>query len=239
MNDTANITLHLGALPVMAHAHEEMEEMTGHAGALVINIGTLREYWIESMMIAGKVANEKEIPIVLDAVGAGATTYRTKVCEMLIEKLHISVIKGNSGEIGVLSGAGGKVRGVESAGRVNDLTSAIKKFAQKTKATVVATGKRDIISDGKSVYAVNNGNSWLSTITGSGCMAASVIGAFCAVERNYALASAGALACFGLAAELAVNDIKGPASFKVALLDAVYNMDEKNLASGAKIIRMI
>jgi len=238
MNDTANITLHLGALPVMAHAHEEMEEMAANSGALVFNIGTLTEYWIESMLMAGKVANRKGIPIVLDAVGAGATTYRTKACEQLMKKLYISVIKGNAGEIGILCGAGGEVKGVESIGEVHDLASEIKKFATKTKAVVVATGKRDIISDGKIVYGVDNGNAWLSNITGSGCMATSMIAAFCAVDRDYALASAGALACLGLAAELAVEDIKGPASFKVALFDAVYNMDEKILANGAKIIRI-
>lgn len=238
MNDTANITLHLGALPVMAHAHEEAQEMTGHAGALILNIGTLAEYWIESMLKAGKMANEKGIPIILDAVGAGATAYRTKVCERLMDELNIAVIKGNAGEIGALSGAGGKVRGVESVGNISDLASIVRNYAIKTGAAVVATGKRDIISDGKTVYAVENGNAWLSTITGSGCMATSVIGAFCAVEHDHALASAGALACLGLSAELAEKDAKGPASFKVALLDAVYNMDEKTLGSGTRVSKI-
>lgn len=236
MNDTANVTLFLGALPVMAHAHEEMEEMTKNAGALVLNIGTLTEYWIEAMLLAGAVANKKGIPIVLDAVGAGATSYRTKTCEQLMEKLHISVIKGNAGEIGILSGAGGKVRGVESVGSSIDLVSAVKKYAAKTKATVIATGKRDIVSDGKIVYVVDNGNSWLPRITGTGCMSTTAVAAFCAVDHDQALASAGALACFGLAAELAVKKkIEGPASFKVAFLDAIYNMDERTLAAGAKI----
>lgn len=238
MNDTANITIHLGASPVMAHAHEEMKEMTVIAGALVLNIGTLTEYWIGSMLIAGEVANKKGIPIILDAVGAGATTYRTKVCRQLIKNLHISVIKGNAGEIGILSGAGGKVKGVESVGEVNNLVLAVKNYAAKTKATVIATGKRDIISDGMVVYAVDNGNEWLPSITGTGCMSTAAVGAFCAVEQNHALASAAALACFGLAAELAAKDIKGPAGFKVALFDAVYNMDEKTLAKGVKITKM-
>jgi thiamine-phosphate diphosphorylase/hydroxyethylthiazole kinase len=237
MNDTANITIHLGASPVMAHAREEMKEMTAIADALVLNIGTLTKYWVESMIIAGKAANKKGIPIILDAVGAGATTYRTKTCRRLIKNLHISVIKGNAGEIGILSGAGGKVKGVESVEEADNLASAIKNYAIKTKAVVIATGKRDIVSDGKNVYGIDNGNAWLSAITGSGCMATATIGAFCAVEHDYALASVEALACFGLAAELAARKIKGPASFKIALLDAVYNMNEKTLAKGAKIIR--
>lgn len=238
MNDTANVTLFLGALPVMSHAYEEVEEMTKNAGALVLNIGTLTNYWIESMLIAGKAANEKGIPVVLDAVGAGATKFRTESCHKLIKKIRISVIKGNAGEIGALSGAGGKVRGVESVGEVNDLASVVKNYAARTKATVVATGKRDLISDGKITYAVDNGNAWLSKLTGTGCMSTAAVGAFCAVSRDQALASAGALACFGLAAELAAIEVKGPASFKIALLDAVYNMDEKTLAKRAKIIEI-
>lgn len=235
MNDTANITLHLGALPVMAHAPEEMEEMVGHAGALVLNIGTLTDPWVESMLIAGKAANKKGIPIVLDAVGAGATAYRTKICRKLIGELHISVIKGNAGEIGALSGKGGKVRGVESVGEVDDLESVVKEYAIKTDAIIVATGKTDYISNGKISYAVQNGSEWLTKITGSGCMATAVIGAFCAVEKNSGLACAGALACFGFAGELAGKKCQGPASFKVALLDAVYNMDEEALKGGARI----
>lgn len=238
MNDTANITLYLGALPVMAHAHEEMAEMTAHAGALVLNIGTLDDQWIGSMLAAGDAANKKGIPIILDCVGAGATAYRTKACEQLINKLHVSVIKGNAGEIGALSGAGGEVRGVESVGEINDLASVVKKYALRTKATVVATGKRDIVSDGKIVYGVDNGDAWLSRIVGSGCMATSMIGAFCAVSPDRALASAGALSCFGLAAELAAKDAKGPASFKTALFDAVSNMGEKTFAVGVKIVRI-
>jgi len=127
---------------------------------------------------------------------------------------------------------------VESVGEADNLVWAIKNYAIKTKAIVIATGKRDIISDGKNVYGVDNGNEWLTSITGTGCMSTAAVGAFCAVEHDYALASAAALACFGLAAELAAKDIKGPAGFKIALLDAIYNMDEKTLSKGAKIIKM-
>lgn len=235
MNDTANITLHIGALPVMAHAPEEVEEMVNIAQALILNIGTLSKEWVESMLVAGKQANKRGIPIVLDAVGAGATTFRTKVCNKLIRNLHLAVIKGNAGEIGSLSGSGGKVVGVESVGKVNNIFEVVKNFARKNKCTVIATGKNDIVSDGDRIYSVGNGHILLTTLTGTGCMSTSVVGAFCATERDYALASASALACFGLSAELAAKKASGPASFKTALFDSVYNLDEKTIKSGVKI----
>lgn len=235
MNDTANVTLHLGALPVMAHAKEEMDEMVNIASALIVNIGTLSDTWVESMLIAGKRANRRGIPIILDAVGAGATTYRTEVCKTLLQKLQISVIKGNAGEIGILSGAGGEVKGVESIGQVKNINSAVSAFAKRHKATVVVTGKQDIITDGHILYGVDNGDFWLTTNTGTGCMSTTAVGVFCAVEKDYALASAAALATFGLAAENAAQNAKGPASFKIALLDALYNMDERTIKNGVKI----
>lgn len=235
MNDTANITLHIGALPVMAHAPEEVKEMVNIAQALVLNIGTLSKEWVQSMLVAGKQANKRGIPIVLDVVGAGATTFRTKVCTKLMRNLRLAVIKGNAGEIGVLSGAGGKVVGVESVGEVNNITEAVKKFAGKNKCTVIATGENDIISDGDRIYSVGNGHILLTTLTGTGCMSTSFVGAFCAVESDYVLASASALACFGLSAELAAKKANGPASFKTALLDSVYNLDEKTIKDGVKI----
>lgn len=238
MNDTANITLHAGALPVMAHAYEEMEEMTGIANALVINIGTLSKQWIKSMFVAGRKANSIQIPIVLDPVGAGATKLRTKTSLDLLNKLRISVLRGNSGEIGAVSGAGGEVKGVESVKGISDPEKVAQNLAKKYKTVVAITGKRDIISDGKDLYYVDNGHQLLSTITGTGCMATTLIAVFCAVEKNYTLATAGALAFFGIAGEIASKKANGPASFKVALLDTVYNMDAKSFEKNAKIIKV-
>jgi hydroxyethylthiazole kinase len=238
MNDTANVILHLGALPVMAHAKEEMAEMVGIASALVINIGTLSEPWVESMFLAGKKANKKGIPIILDIVGAGATKYRTDVSNRLINDLKIAAVKGNAGEIGIISGAGGEVKGVESVGKADNLTEKAMEFAKKHQTTVVITGKRDLVTDGKRILAVDNGDAWMGTITGTGCMSTAVVGAFCAVEKDFCLASAAALASFGIAGEKAAKGAKGPASFKVSLLDAVYNLDEKILAKRAKISKL-
>src|SRR6266566_4672498 len=114
MNETANATLALGALPVMAHAREEVEEMVRLAGALVINIGTLSPHWVEAMLSAGKVANRAGIPVVLDPVGAGATSYRTETAGRILDEVEVSVLRGNAGEIATLVGVKAEVRGVES-----------------------------------------------------------------------------------------------------------------------------
>jgi hydroxyethylthiazole kinase len=236
MNDTANVTLHVGALPVMAHAHQEVAEMTGLAGALVLNIGTLTPEWIESMLIAGFKANERGIPVVLDPVGAGATKFRTETSLQLLRKLKIAVLRGNAGEIGAVAGAGGEVRGVESIRGLDDPGAIAMALAGEYKTVVAITGARDILSDGEKVLGVDNGHPLLSSSTGTGCMSTAVTGAFCAVERDYLAAAAAALACYGLAAEKAAKEAKGPASFKVALLDSLYNMTPAGLTEGAKII---
>lgn len=236
MNDTANVTLHVGALPVMAHAAEEVAEMTSLAGALVLNPGTLTPAWIESMLIAGRTANELGIPIVLDPVGAGATTLRTETNLRLLDELRIAVVRGNSGEIGALSGAGGVVKGVESVEGVSD-PAAVAQIMARERGTVVAiTGERDVVSDGRRTLGVDNGHAWLKTNTGTGCMSTTMVAAFAAVERDYLVAAAGGLACFGLAAELAAEGARGPASFKVALFDRIYNLTPEQLATGARVV---
>jgi hydroxyethylthiazole kinase len=244
MNDTANLTLHLGALPVMAHAVEEMAEMTRLAGVLLLNQGTLSPPWIEAMFAAGREAGKNNTPIVLDPVGAGATTLRTQTALRLLDELPVTILRGNAGEIGCLGqaaglqGMGGEVRGVESIGDVGDPVAVTQAAARHWSAVVAITGKRDILSDGRRVLAVDNGHRWLTTITGTGCMATTAIAAFAAVEPDPLLAAAGGLACFGLAAEQAAEQARGPASFKVALLDAVYALTAEQLAAGARVIAL-
>src|SRR5207248_1656766 len=114
MNETANATLALGALPVMAHAREEVEEMTGLAGALVLNIGTLSPSWVEAMLAAGLAANARAVPVVLDPVGVGATAYRTATARRILDEVDVAVLRGNAGEIATLAGVSAEVRGVES-----------------------------------------------------------------------------------------------------------------------------
>ena len=235
MNDTANVTLHVGALPVMAHAKEEVADMVGMAGALVLNIGTLTPDWVEAMLVAGRRANERGIPIVLDPVGAGATPLRTESGRRLLSELRIGVVRGNAGEIGSLFGTGGVVKGVESLGGVEDPVSLAQEAARAWRTVVAITGKRDIVSDGGRVLGVDNGHPYLTTLTGTGCMSTTMVAAFAAVEDDGLVAAAAALACFGLAAERAAQEARGPASFKVALFDALYNLKPEELETGARI----
>lgn len=235
MNDTANVTLHIGGLPVMAHAREEVAEMVGAAGALVLNPGTLAPEWVEAMLIAGHRANELGIPIVLDPVGAGATKLRTESNLRLLDELQITVVRGNSGEIGALTGMGGVVKGVEAVVEVEKPEEVAKTLARRYGLTAVITGPRDIVTDGERTLAVDNGHPWLKTITGTGCAATTMIAAFTAVERDSVLAAAAGLACFGLAAELAAAQAQGPASFKVALFDAIYNLSRGQILAGARV----
>lgn len=235
MNDTANVTLHVGALPVMAHAKEEVADMVNLASALVLNPGTLAPDWVEAMVLAGRRANEHGIPVVLDPVGAGATPYRTETNLRLLQELQVSIVRGNSGEIGALSGAGSVVRGVESVKGVSDPLATAQAAANRWGTVVAITGKRDIISDGHRVVAVDNGHQYLTTLTGTGCMSTTVVAAFAAVEDDYLVAATAALACFGLVAEMAARQARGPASFKAAMFDELYNLRPEQLEQGARI----
>jgi hydroxyethylthiazole kinase len=235
VNDCANITICAGGSPIMADAIEEVAEMTGIVGALVLNIGTLNEVQIESMIAAGRKANERKIPIILDPVGAGATRFRTHTSQRLLEELEITILKGNAGEIGVLAGADGKVRGVDSAGLTGDPVAIAKEFASVAGLTVVVSGETDIVTDGKRVLLVENGHPMMGGISGTGCMAASVTGAFAAESSDPVQAAAAALAVFGIAGERAAAKARGPYSFKVALFDELAGLEPADLLSAAKI----
>ena len=233
--DCANVVRAFGALPVMAHAKEEAGDMARIANALVLNIGTLTVPLIESMKIAGKAANEKGIPIVLDAVGVGATKLRDDKAMELLNELKISVIKGNASEIAKLAGMKVTTKGVESTKVEGDLVEVATRLAKERECVVVITGKEDIISNGKEVYICKNGHEMMGKFVGTGCMAASVIGAFCAVSKDYAKASAAALVCFGIAGELAARRATGPGTYKEVFYDEIYNLDENDVNDMEKL----
>ena len=235
VNDCANITLCAGGAPVMADAAEEVEEMAAVASALVLNIGTLNKVQVGSMVLAGRMANDRKIPIVLDPVGAGATQYRTKTVRRLMEELDITILKGNAGEIGVLAGAEGKVRGVDSHGLAGDPQTIARDFAKDEGLTVVVSGETDIVTDGKHTLLVDNGHPMMGSISGTGCMAASVTGTFAAESKDTVLASAAALAAFGIAGERAAACARGPFSFKTALFDELAALTPADLATVARI----
>jgi len=233
--DCANIVRAIGALPVMAHAKEEAADMAKIASALVLNIGTLTNELIESMKIAGKAANEKGIPIVLDAVGVGATKLRDDKALELLNELKIDIIKGNASEIAKLAGEKVQTKGVEATQVEADLIDVAKKLANDKKATVVITGKEDIVTNGSDLYLCTNGHDMMGSIVGTGCMVASVIGSFAAVEKDYAQAAASALVCFGIAGELASRNSTGPGSYKRSFYDEIYNLNETDIHDMEKL----
>ena len=225
MNETANATLAIGALPVMAHAPQEVEEMASVAGALVLNIGTLSDHWIEAMVAAGRAANRAGAPIVLDPVGAGATGYRTQTAKRLLGDLKIAVVRGNAAEIATLAGQEAEIRGVESIGAAASLELA--QAAAKALGCVASvTGPVDHVSDGERSYSVANGHPLLGTVTGTGCMSTAMTGCFLAVRPEAPLeAAAEALVAFGVAAEDAAEHARGPGTFHAALYDALAALD--------------
>jgi hydroxyethylthiazole kinase len=225
--DCANVVRMLGALPVMAHAIEESAEMQGISNALVLNIGTLTPKLVKSMVAAGKKANELGHPVVLDAVGVGATALRTEKATEILGAVHVDVLKGNRSEIAKLAGADVFTRGVEASDVEGDVADLAKGLAREKGNVVVVTGAHDIVASSGRNYLVKNGNALLGKFVGSGCMAASVIGCFAAVEKDFAKASAAALSCFGIAAEIAAGKASAPASFKQHFFDALYALDSK------------
>jgi len=236
MNETANATLALGALPVMAHAREEVEEMTRLAGALVINIGTLSPHWVEAMLTAGRAANASGVPVVLDPVGAGATTYRTETAKRILGDVEVTVLRGNAGEVATLVGVEAEVRGVESMGVGRETSELARAAARNLGLVASVTGAVDHVSDGKRVLAVANGHELLGAVTGTGCMASAITGCLVAVKKDAPLeAAAEALAAFGVAGEDAARDAKGPGSFHVNLYDALAALDPATLDARASV----
>jgi hydroxyethylthiazole kinase len=225
MNETANATLALGALPVMAHAREEVEEMVALASALVLNIGTLSPHWVEAMLLAGRAANERGIPVVLDPVGSGATRYRTETARRILDEVRVTVLRGNAGEVATLVGVAAEVRGVESVGAGGDPFELARDAARRLGLVASVTGPVDHVSDGEAVVKVSNGHPLLAAITGTGCMSSAVTGCFVAAKPGAPLdAAAEALVAFGVAGEDAAREAKGPGSFHVALYDALANL---------------
>jgi hydroxyethylthiazole kinase len=236
MNETANATLALGALPVMAHAREEAEEMVALAGALVLNIGTLSPPWVEAMLAAGRAANERGTPVVLDPVGAGATAYRTETAKRILDEVDVTVLRGNAGEVATLVGVEAEVRGVESIGVGGDPADLAREAARSLAVVASVTGAVDHVSDGDAVLAVANGHELLATVTGTGCMSSAITGGFLAAKPDDPLAAAAeALAAFGVAGEDAARDANGPGSFHVNLYDALAALDPAALDGRARI----
>ncbi len=222
MDVSANALLAIGAAPVMAHAVEEVEEMVGLARALVLNIGTLSPRWVEAMLQAGLAATARGIPVVLDPVGAGATRYRTDTALRILEDVRPTIVRGNASEILSLERAAGGTKGVDSSRAVEEAREAALALARRSGAVVAVTGPEDLVCDAQREIRVANGHPLMSRVTGTGCVASALTGAFAAVEPDPLLAVASALVVFGVVGEIAAagDDVR-PGSFRTRLIDGL------------------
>ncbi len=235
MNFTANALLALGASPVMAHAIEEVDEMVGLANALVLNIGTLSQPWIDSMARAARAARDRSVPIVLDPVGAGATRFRTETARRLMDEAPVAVLRGNASEILAVAGRNAITRGVDSVGGAEDARLAAVDLAKNYGIVVAVTGAQDFVTDGLRTARISNGHALMGRVTGTGCAASAITGAFCAAETDAFAAAIGALVTFGIAGEVAARPNPGPGSFQVGLLDALDAIDGADIRARARV----
>lgn len=229
MNTTANALLAIGASPVMAHAEEEVADMVGIAAALVINIGTLSGPWIAAMHTAAAAARQKGIPIVLDPVGVGATRYRTDTAKALMETAPPTIIRGNASEIQALTGAAATTKGVDATAAAEAAVDAGRVLQKALGAVVCISGATDYIIDAKAVVAVANGHPMMPRVTGLGCTASALCGAFAAVNPDAAAATAHAMAVMGIAGEMAAMAAPGPGSLQTRFIDALYQLQAEDI----------
>ncbi len=230
MNNTANALLAIGASPVMAHAVEEVADMAGIASALVINIGTLNPQWVEGMIKAGIAATAKGIPVVFDPVGVGATPYRNEVAVQIIEKCKPTLIRGNASEIMALAKENVATKGVDSTVSSNAALDAAKKLANETGAVVVISGAEDFVTDGKEIIVIKNGSPLMPKVTGMGCTASAVLGAFAAVNKNTLFAASHGMAVMSICGEIATKKSEGPGSLQMHFIDTLYNLTDKDIS---------
>ena len=223
-NDLANITLHWGALPVMADAPDEAPEMAELAGAILLNTGRMSDSNIEALHNAGQAANELGVPVVLDPVGVGATPTRTDVVESLLETVEFTAIKGNYGEISALAGVEAEVKGVESVGEYDEIVDTARALAESTGAAVVASGVTDVVASADAAYRVESGHEMMGELVGTGCMLGSSVATFCGGVEDSLTAALHATLAFGLVGERAADSShNGPASYRTNFLDSVWN----------------
>lgn len=245
VNDCANILLACGGSPIMADDEAEVEEITSICGGLNINIGTLNSRTIQSMLKAGHKANELGHPVILDPVGAGASTLRTETALRLLDEIQFTVIKGNVSEIKTLAIGSGKTLGVDASiddvVTENNLEKTVlfaKEFSLKTKAIIAITGAIDIVCDSQDAYIIKNGTAMLSRITGTGCMLSAMTAAYLVANKGNLLdATVCSIMAMGIAGEIAetrLTEYDGNATFRNYVIDAIYQMNENILKEKAK-----
>jgi len=239
VNDCANIVLAIGGSPVMADDIAEVEEMVSFASALVINVGTLNERTIESMIKAGRKANKLNVPVILDPVGVGATTLRTNTVKTLLQQVKFAVVRGNMSEIKITAGVEAEIKGVDSTASEEGALEIAKGLARRLNTVVAITGARDVITDGTRYCYVDNGHKILSMVTGTGCMTTSLIGAYAGANEDYFLAAVAGIVSMGISgvkAQESLTDCDGIGTFKVRLMDNIYKLSNDVIVERGKVI---
>lgn len=241
MNFSANALLAVGAAPVMAHAREEVEDMVAIAQALVLNIGTLEPAWIEAMALALAAARRRGVPVVLDPVGAGATPYRNRALAALLAQGAPTVLRGNASEVMSVAGGAVATRGVDSAAASGDAVRAAQALARDRGAVVCVSGADDHVVDGRGRWlTLSNGHPWMTRVTGVGCSASALVGAFCAVQPDAWRATAAAMAVLGVVGERAAEQVQaaggGVGSLQAALLDGLQLLGRDEFLARLKLV---
>ncbi|MCM3638834.1 hydroxyethylthiazole kinase [Sporosarcina luteola] len=227
-NFQANGLLALGASPIMADAIEEAAEVAAVSSCTLLNIGALDPLAVQSMIAAGKVSSIKGRPLVLDPVGAGATTFRKQTVATLLKELDITLIRGNAGEIASIAGVEWEAKGVDAGAGSANIEEAAKDVARRHRCLVAVTGETDIVTDGEKIIRITGGNLLMSKITGMGCLLSAVSAAFLSVgTRSPIDAVAYSLAFYKRAGELAAELASGPGDFAVYFLNALHQMDDE------------
>jgi len=234
MNNTANALLALGASPVMAHAREEVTDMVSIAGSLVINIGTLSPHWVEAMELAMIRAGEIGVPVIMDPVGAGATPYRTETVKNLLKDYPPDIIRGNASEIGALYSAETQTKGVDSTKESYSALDAGRFLAEEYSSVVVISGETDFILTEENQSSVFNGSELMSKVTGMGCIATVLIGAFAAVVGDYEKAALSAMRVMGITGEMAAEKSSGPGTLQLHFLDVLHNLNKRDIEQKLK-----
>lgn len=235
VNDCANILLACGASPIMADDENEVEEITTICGGLNINIGTLNQRTIPAMQKAGVKANELGHPILLDPVGVGASTLRTKTAQELMKYINFTVIRGNISEIKTLARGTGTTRGVDAdisdsvtKENLSQTVAFAKAFSKKTGAIIAITGAIDIVSDESRAYCIFNGQPMMRSITGTGCQLSALTTAFVTANQETPLEAVVAAVCtMGICGEKAyerLSEQDGNATYRNYIIDAVYHL---------------
>jgi hydroxyethylthiazole kinase len=220
-NFTANVLLALGAVPSMTLNPEEIVAFVRRADALLVNLGTLDRERREATDLAVETAGRSAVPWVLDPVFVDRSEQRAAFAGELVAR-GPKVVRLNHGEFAALAG-------------IAPSRDGLAEYARAHKTVVALSGDTDLVADGDCVITIANGHELMTRVTAMGCAGSALVAACLAVEPDAMRAAAAGLAIIGVAGELAAAEARGPGSFAVAIIDALYRLDGPTLAARARV----